>query len=117
MCAWPAYCASLPFSRLFIPPPLPVLPPRRVLSVSYQELDNDQPAGGENEPGGNEAVGGGEGGDCKENEDDRVLYRIPESRIRKIISGRQAAAKRWRKVQTTAGTPGNFVLVWSCCCC
>lgn len=28
------------------------------------------------------------------------LTRVPDSRIRKIVSGRQAAAKRWKKVRT-----------------
>ena len=56
---------------------------------------------------GDEQVAEREGGDSGEaintgegNTHEQSLVRVPDSRIRKIVSGRQAAAKRWKKVCT-----------------
>ncbi|CAM9643935.1 unnamed protein product [Pylaiella littoralis] len=62
------------------------------------EFVEDQWAGEESKAGRIEDDGARDDGGGKENEEERVLYGIPDSRIRKIISGRQAAAKRWRKM-------------------
>lgn len=50
--------------------------------------------------GENDVAGGGED-DCEKKKGEaspNTMYRVPESSIRKVVSGRQAAAKRWKKV-------------------
>lgn len=78
---------------------------RLVLPILNQEFIEDQWAGEEGKAGRIEDDGARDDGGGKENEEERVLYGIPDSRIRKIISGRQAAAKRWRKVGSKHGPP------------
>ncbi|CAM9922923.1 unnamed protein product [Ectocarpus sp. 4 AP-2014] len=49
--------------------------------------------------GENDVAGGGE--DCEKKHGEaspNTMYRVPESSIRKVVSGRQAAAKRWEKM-------------------
>ncbi|CAM9704205.1 unnamed protein product [Ectocarpus sp. 12 AP-2014] len=49
--------------------------------------------------GENDVAGSGE--DCEKKQGEaspNIMYRVPESGIRKVVSGRQAAAKRWKKV-------------------
>lgn len=78
-------CAHLPFG----------LPPCHSWGQECEDAQDD----GLETSGENDVAGGGE--DCEKKQEEaspNTMYRVPESSIRKVISGRQAAAKRWKKV-------------------
>ncbi|CBJ31077.1 hypothetical protein Esi_0232_0003 [Ectocarpus siliculosus] len=66
--------------------------------VALESCEDGQ-ADGRETYGENDVAGGG--GDCEKKQGEaspNTMYRVPESSIRKVVSGRQAAAKRWKKM-------------------
>ncbi|CAM9808136.1 unnamed protein product, partial [Hapterophycus canaliculatus] len=43
-----------------------------------------------------------------EKEEKHQVHRVPDCRIRKIVSGRQAAARRWKKVYLASCITSNI---------
>lgn len=82
--------------------PTPPSPYTYVVQGIDDDFVDEQGADGENGDGGEETD---VSGDSKhEQVDEHSLIRVPDSKIRKIISGRQASSKRWKKVRRLLGS-------------